>query len=152
MEKDHTKCKHYPWVLIDEDCPNCEEYQFNKASNKFYCIPCRDYTKHREKYSTHYLSCLSCDSLRKCTKLYNPGKNNEPFLLVAPHGEIVPTDRSIGSRCKNCEEVVGKVEYLYAYFHCGIKNINTICVDMNRPLCTKCHLILCNKKIHDLCK
>jgi hypothetical protein len=149
-EKDYTQCKHYPWVLIDDDCPNCEKYSFDKASNTFYCLHCHEYTRHRVKY-TKFLSCIACNNVRKIALLHNSGENQGQFLFVAPHGELVPFNKSLYKKCTNCDGTQS-VEYWHAYFYCGIQGANGVCVDVNRPLCTRCHLRICNKKTHELCK
>lgn len=148
-QKDYTKCEHYPWVMTDDDCPNCEQHAFKRDGNTFYCIPCGEYTRHRKKY-TGKVSCIACNSVKKCVKLQNPNINYEQCFYIVPYNNV-SNNFFTNQKCTNCDGS-NRVEYTNAYFYCGIDGINSACVDTNRPLCSKCHYRICNKKTHESCE
>lgn len=148
--KDYSQCKHYPWVLIDDDCPNCESYRFKKDSNSFYCITCNNFTRHRKKY-TNEISCVICNNIKRCVMLYDPKENNRNSLFILPNNNNTYNNFMINKKCANCDEG-NYIEYTNASFYCTIDGINNTCIDINRPMCVDCHLKICNKKIHNFCK
>ena len=149
---DYSKCTHYPWMLIDEDCPNCESYSCKKDNNSFYCMVCDDFTRHSKKYA-NTISCTGCNNIKRCVVLQNPNEdvNCKQSIFILPYNHIIPNEHMLNQKCKNCngQDIV---EYIRAYFYCTIDGINNGCIDINRPLCNKCHLRLCNKKTHKFCK
>jgi hypothetical protein len=135
-----TKCHHYPWTMIGDICNDCENANTNFDSNSFFCNKCDGYTKHITKY-TNIFSCVKCND----SKFFFPINNS---MILVRHDTI---NDMYNQTCKNCFRNNNFIQYTKATFHCNINSNDNICMDTNRPLCKRCHELVCCLDTHFHC-
>jgi hypothetical protein len=128
-----SKCTHYPWSLIDDTCKDCEEVN---PYSSFYCNRCNTYTKHTN-FSKHILCCEKCNN-QKGQLLFTNSDNVSPYGLVP-----------LNQKCLGCN--TNKVAFMGAKFNYNFNGMSFMCIDNYRPLCGDCHDLICIRHVHNCC-
>lgn len=127
--------------------------QRTKYYNMFYCPICADIVPHKLhiNHMSDKIECSRCNDIKLCTITRT---QNNVLIKIFPSTHL----KNISElKCLKC----GKdAIFKSAYFRCklfvdmlGYKSKKTTyCLDLVRPLCDECHMIICTNFSHDMCK